>query len=143
MRVFIDTSAFIALLIAQDDDHQIVTETLSSLVTKRATLYTSEYVLDELYTRINYDLGTLALSKALKYIQQAGKDGSLNILEVAGGVLERAPKMMLKYSALKLSCTDCVSFLLVRELKLHCILTLDSDFVKLGLEVLPHAERRR
>jgi len=137
VKNFIDTSAFIALLIAQDDHHDSVKQCVAESLTDGVGFVTSEYILDELYTRINYDLGTIPLSKVMKYIQQAVKSRSLDLLKIDDGIFERSTKMILKYSALRLSLTDCTSFLFVKEYKLNGILTLDSDFKKLGLKVLP------
>ena len=52
MKVFIDTSAFIALFVERDSKHQIVAQQYAVYREQRARFFTSDYILDELFTQL-------------------------------------------------------------------------------------------
>ncbi len=54
MKVFIDTSAFVALFVEKEKFHQEVAKKYQEYRQERATFLTSAYVLDELYTRLTF-----------------------------------------------------------------------------------------
>ncbi|MCL5010385.1 MAG: hypothetical protein M1289_02160 [Patescibacteria group bacterium] len=54
MKVFIDTSAFVALFVDKEIDHKIVVKKYHDYRQRRVAFFTSDYILDELFTRLLY-----------------------------------------------------------------------------------------
>lgn len=135
MKIFIDTSAFIAQLIKSEKFHQTIINKLQEYDDSRAIFFTSDYILDELYTRINYDFGGIALKKVITNINKSIEVSDLRILKVDTTIFNQAAAIMLKYSKLKLSFTDATSIILIKTFKLSEMLSLDEDFTKAGVLV--------
>ena len=57
MKVFIDTGAFIAIFVSSERFHPKASKKYKDYRKQRAQLFTSYYVLDELFTRLIYDFG--------------------------------------------------------------------------------------
>lgn len=54
MKVFVDTSAFVALLVEKEQFHSKVAHQYKDYRQAKAVLFTSHYILDELFTRLLY-----------------------------------------------------------------------------------------
>lgn len=136
MKIFVDTSAFIAYLIVQEKYHNVVVKKFESYINQRALFFTSDYILDELYTRLNYDHGHRAVSLAMEHIDLAVREGDLRMLTVDNGIISQAKKIILKYKEHKLSFTDATSVALISKFNLDAILSLDSDFKRVRVAVV-------
>lgn len=139
MKVLIDTSAWISLFIRSEVTHSSVKSALEKYMKGGALLFTSDYILDETYTRLCYDQSPAALKKAIGYFKEMFSVGDVSMLRVDETIFKRAESVISKYAPLKLSFTDATSFVLFRDLQLDEMLSLDSDFRKLRLVVRPNA----
>lgn len=137
MKVFIDTSAFIALFVAKDENHSPITRQYSTYRKQRALFFTSDYILDELFTRLMYDFGKGPTLKVLSLIKQAIANEELNVLHIDNIVFQKSKDIFLKYADHRISFTDATSFQLFRDFALDEIFTLDSDFKKMRLKTAP------
>lgn len=135
MRVFVDTSAFIALLVTSEQKHQQCVTKYQHYKQKNAIFYTNNLVLSETYTRILYDLGKDACRKVIEKIQDLQDQGKLKVFQVDKIISTQAEKFMIKFAEHKLSFTDVSIYSMVKEYKLDEIFTLDADFKKVGLPV--------
>src|SRR3990167_5977746 len=133
MKIFVDTSIFIALLVSSETDHQKVRAAYEDYKRKRVIFFTSDYILDELFTRIVYDFGKSFVNKVIKITEKAIKEDELKLLRVDSLIFLEALRLFTKYAEHRLSFTDATSAVFLRELKLDEIFTLDSDFKKLRL----------
>lgn len=139
MKVFIDTSAFIAHIVASEQHHYIVEEKFRHYKSQRALFITSDYVLSELYTRIVYDFGGKILEQTIKGIRSAISKGEIQLLTIDEVTCFRSTDVMIKYSDHPISLTDATTVVLYKNLALDEVFTLDSDFHKLNLTVsFPH-----
>lgn len=57
MPTFVDTGAWLAIKNSRDRKHEAAAAAVSGLRMRRDRLITSDYVLDETYTGLLYDLG--------------------------------------------------------------------------------------
>jgi len=137
VRAFIDTSAWIALLIKNERDHPAVVRQLDKYVKRSWKLFTSDYILDELYTRFNYDHSAALVKKVQRHMRSVLDSGEVTLLKVDESVFKEAESVITKYSKIKLSFTDCTSFVFFKQLKMQEMFSLDSDFRKLRLVVHP------
>lgn len=129
MKVFIDTSAFVALLVDKETDHKIVAKKYHDYRQKRAILFTSDYILDELFTRLLY-FKQVDIKKYIQKLKESISKGEITILRVDEVLFEKALEAFLKFSDHQISFTDATSYILIKNFSLDEIFTLDSDFKK-------------
>src|SRR5438552_2231522 len=123
--IFIDSGPFLARYLMQDQYHKKAVAGFSKLARAKTKCFTSNFVLDELFTlvgrRANYEF---ACAKArLIYNSQ-----QLEILRPNEGTELRAIDLMEKYADQEVSFTDCVSFALIKEHKLKQVFSFDRHF---------------
>lgn len=130
MKVFIDTSAFVALLVDKETDHNIVANKYHDYRQKRAILFTSDYILDELFTRLLY-FKQVDIKKYIQKLKESISKGEITVLRVDEALFEKALEAFLKFSDHKISFTDATSYALLKDLSLDEVFTLDDDFKKI------------
>lgn len=135
MKVFFDTSCFIALFIKQEATHFQVVEKYESYKKKRAISLTSDYILDELYTRLTYDFGKHVVGKIIKTLKEAIEKEELRILRIDERIFQKSLVVMLKFADHKISFTDATTYVLCKDFAIDEIFTLDRDFKKMRLPV--------
>lgn len=135
MKIFIDTSVFIAHFVASEQHHRLVEERFQKYKSQRALFVTSDYVLSELFTRIVYDFGRNSLEQAIRGIRKAISKGEIRLLSVDAATFTRSTEVMVKFSDHQISLTDASIVVLYKNLALDEVFTLDSDFKKLNLTV--------
>lgn len=131
MKVFIDTSAFIALFVSSEKYHSQVSKKYKDYRKHRAQFLTSFYVLDELYTRLIYDFGKVATQKAIELLNKSIEKEELAVLDIDEVIFKKAQEILIKYSEHKISLTDATSYILYKDFNLDEVFTLDNDFKKI------------
>ena len=132
MRIFIDTSAFYAVLDQDDENHPAATEVWRRLLQDDSALLTSNYVLVETSALIQRRLGIAAL--------RAFQEDIVPLLGVEwiDEIRHRAAiEMALAASRKRLSLVDCSSFLVMREVEVRRAFCFDRHFREQGFSVLP------
>ncbi len=132
MNLFVDTSAWCALFNTGDNHYPWAKELWEKIVRDKIHLMTSDYILDETLTllrvRVNFEAAKeagekLMASHILQRINVSDRDFML------------AWEWFKKYKDKLFSFTDCTSFALMKENKIHKVWTLDNDFSLAGFEV--------
>ena len=132
MSLFVDTSAILALVDADQERHQAVSSAWEAALDSGRALYTSNYVLVETFALVQRRLGLAAardVSTALVPL--------LNPLWIDETLHETALAAMLAAGHRSLSLVDCASFEIMRRHGLGDALTLDRDFARQGFRVTP------
>ena len=132
-ETFVDTSGFYALLVERDPAHQRATETLARAAKSRGRFVTSDYVLDETVTLLKAR-GLGHLVEAL--FDAVFKSSACRIEWIEASRFETTRQFLRKHNDQPWSFTDCSSFCLMHELKLHKTLTTDIHFRHAGFEPL-------
>ena len=134
MIVFVDTAAFVALTLREDDGHERARRVWRDLEKKRAKLLTSDWVFGEtvsfLRRRAGYDVAR-DVGERLR---------ASRLLEIAAAdpdLVEGAWSLFLSHPFPNLSLVDCVSFALMHERKARLAFTFDGHFQDAGFELLP------
>lgn len=130
MKVLIDTSAFVALLVDKEADHKIVAKKYHDYRQKRAILFTSDYILDELFTRLLY-FKQIDVKKYIEKLKESISYGEVTVLRIDEALFEKALEAFLKFSDHQISFTDATSYALLKDFSLDEIFTLDDDFKKI------------
>lgn len=130
---FLDTGAFIARFIQNDQHHQQATISWKLLHNQDAKCVTSNFVLDETFTLLGRRAGyQFAHERALNiYASQ-----SLSIMRSDVDDELVALSYFKKYADQAISFTDCISFALMDRLKIKRVFTFDKHFSWAGYEIL-------
>lgn len=123
-----------ALILKGESLHGEVVRQYETYKKLRAQMITSEYILDELFTRCVYRSGSYGAKSALNLINKAISNGELAVLEIDSLVFKNAEQIFLKFSDHKISFTDATTYVLYKDFKLDEVFTLDNDFKKMRLE---------
>lgn len=134
MKVFIDTSALMALVLKSESFHHKVTNQYKVYKTSRAHFITSDYILDELYTRCLYRAGSYGAKLAVRLIKETVTADELTVVEIDSQIFKKSENIFLKFSDHKISFTDATTYILYKDLVLDEIFTLDSDFKRMRLK---------
>lgn len=133
MKVFADTSAWIALEIEKDINHKAAKLRAKILEKERALFFTNDYVLAETYTRLIYDVHLNAAYQFHQHVSHAIKGEELIVLEVDPSIRDSVWKELLRYSDHKLSFTDATIVANFKLYKLDEIFTFDRHFKDINL----------
>jgi uncharacterized protein len=132
MRIFVDTSAFYALLDRDDAHHPRARGAWTDLLKATPTLVTSNYVLVETFALLQNRLGIKAA--------RAFHDDILpliNIEFVVSGTHRSGVAALLSASRRDLSLVDCVSFEVMRASGINTIFAFDKHFREQGFTLVP------
>jgi len=133
-KIFVDTSAFVALQDKGDKYHLKAVEFNHYLLEDKFAIYTSDYVLDETFTLLKIRAG----HKVAKGFGQDIKNSKLiKVLNIFPHSFEKSWSIFAKAEKEKFSFTDCSSFALMRFHKISKAFTLDIHFQSFGFEKLP------
>lgn len=131
MKVFIDTGAFIALFVSSEKYHKQVSKKYKEYRKQHSQLFTSYYILDELFTRLIYDFGKTAAQKTIERMDKSIEKEELKVLDIDAVIFKKAQEIMIKFSEYKISLTDATSYILYKDFALDEVFTLDDDFKKI------------
>ena len=132
MSIFIDTSAFLAILDIDNEHHKPAEEVWKNILMSTESLVTTNYVLVETCALVQHRLGMAAVEVFHEDIIPV-----LRIQWVDHASHQAAAGIMLTANRKKLSLVDCVSFETMRRLGIKTSFTLDRHFKEQGFKCLP------
>ncbi len=132
MNIFIDTTAFLAVLNANDRFYQPAQNAWSGIITSGSFLFTSNYVILETTALLQRRFGIEALrlfeSEILPLVEIAWVDEIIH---------RQGMSALLVANRRDLSLVDCTSFEMMRQRNLDRAFTFDIHFREQGFEVIP------
>ena len=132
MNLFVDTSAFYALLDQDDGNHHRAAAAWTKILQAADGLITSNYVVVETVALLQHRIGLSAVrafqSDLVLAAHVAYVDDEIHRQGILG--LPAAGKR-------KLSLVDCVNFVVMQQLGLNRAFTFDSQFKGQGFEMTP------
>jgi uncharacterized protein len=132
VNVFVDTSAFYAVMDADDEHHGAATAVWVDLLQGEHRLYTTSYVLVETVALLQSRLGMECVR-----VFSADVQPLLEMYWVDEGTHRSAHHALLVAGRRDLSLVDCVSFEALRRLHLTEAFCFDAHFAEQGVNVLP------
>jgi len=132
MRIFVDTSAWLALNDKNDQSHNKAITKSSEIKRQRIELITSEYIIDESVTLIRYRVSHKA---AVIFGDSLINSNIVKILDIINEDRLKAWELFKKYEDKDFSFTDCTSFVLMTKLRLQKAFTFDEHFKRIGFEM--------
>lgn len=137
MRSFVDAGGWIAIILAKDQYHAIGTAHFQSLLRSSAKLATTDFVLDEVITRLRYNFGHRKAVEFLDLVHRAEASGTLEVKRIDDELWMKAEAIFRRFDDARLSFTDCTSFALLRELSVDEVFGFDSHFEMMGFVLQP------
>jgi len=133
MSVFVDASAFYALINKNDIFHEQAKVISSTLSKNNETLITSNYTLAETYTILRSKIGFDVASKFAGEI----KKNLIQIIWVDEIIHNRAIEIFLEKKEPKdLSFFDCIDFALIESAGIEKAFSFDRHFEILGIPLI-------
>lgn len=133
MKVFIDTSAWIALYDRNDRYHKNAKKIWVEIINKKKQIYTTFDVLDETITLLRFRVG---YKGSVDFGENVFESKIINIIEINAELRLKAWEFYNKFSDKKLSFTDCTSFAAMSLLDITKSFTFDKHFLQVGFNVL-------
>jgi uncharacterized protein len=131
MNVFVDTSAFLALLDAHEHRHSLAHRIWAELIEGEATFFCTSYVLSETAALVQSRLGMSQLrdfhENVFPFLDVIWVDKSLHNISMTA---------VLTANHRQLSLVDCVSFVVMRQSDLNITFAFDNHFAEQGFTVL-------
>lgn len=132
MRIFIDTSAFYALLDKDDSNHSKARKAWPALIKADNILITTNYVLIESFALLQHRLGLDAIRGFQEDLVPL-----INIEFINAELHRAAISVLLTASRRDLSLVDCASFELMRSLGIKAAFAFDPHFREQGFVLIP------
>jgi len=133
-KQFVDTGAFIAITDKSDQYHSRAAAYFRKLLKFRHLLLTTNFVLDETYTRLKRKLGSKA---SITFGDEIRKSDQLETIIVDREIERRAWEIFKKYQDQEFSYTDCTSFAVMEINKLKTAFAFDTHFTIFGFSIAP------
>ncbi len=131
MRIFIDTSAFYALLDRDDANHHKAKKAWTDLLGAEHTLVTSNYILVETFALLQNRIGVDAVRGFQEDILPL-----INVEFVSPEMHRSGISALLSASRRSLSLVDCVSFEFMRSSGIRSVFAFDNHFKEQGFVTL-------
>jgi predicted nucleic acid-binding protein len=131
MRVFVDTSAFLAVMDADEENHQDASLVWEHLMRVGAELFCTNYVLVETISLVQRRLGmpiaNIFYERVVPMLNTIWIDESLHEIGLAA---------LLVANRRRLSLVDCVSFEVARRHGVDAVFAFDQHFIEQGFNIV-------
>jgi len=131
MKVFIDTSAILAVLNANDRYHVDAAKVWNALLSQPKQLYINNYILVEVFSLLQNRFGLEAVRLFTNDVLPV-----LGITWVDESIHQQAVSALLTANRRTLSLVDCTSFETMRQLGIIQVFAFDDHFKEQGFEVI-------
>jgi len=135
-EVFMDSAGFLALWDAGDEHHASALQLQERLLSKHRRFLTTEYIVDETATLL---LVRHSHRAAVDFLETIARSEALRLEWIDPARFQAAVAWFRKHSDKEWSFTDCVSFSVMRELRLRDAFTTDHHFQQAGFTPLLQA----
>lgn len=133
MKLFVDTSAFLAMLVKDDQFHDSAKNEWTRIIDTNATMISNNYVMVETIALLQRRFGTEAVRLFTSDVQPL-----INLAWVDEKIHESALIVVKTINQRNLSLVDCTSFEIMRQLGIEHVFTYDPHFSDQGFKVIPN-----
>jgi len=138
MKIFIDSSAYIAYYNKRDENHEKAKNFLDKIRSKEISpiiFYTSDYIFDEVLTTIITLTGRKDL--AIKVGNTILSSKITKIIKVDSKIFNEAWELFKKYKDKTWRFTDCTSFIIMKINNIKRAFTFDEHYKQAGYITIP------
>lgn len=130
-RIFVDTSAYAALVLPRDENFGRATAIVQALAAERALLYTTNFVAAETHAFVLARAGRLAARRMLTRIDE----GANLVVRVDPDDERQARTILDRFQDKDFSLVDAMSFVVMERLRISVAFTFDRHFQQFGFVV--------
>ena len=130
-RVFIDTSAFFAIMVESDKNHKTALE-IFDRISLNYSPCTGEPVLSETFTLLKRKFGIYA---AIEFGNIILPSTHLNIFYIDGDIFDKSWGIFIKYKDQDFSFVDCLSFAILKKENINKVFSFDKHFNYMGYKM--------
>jgi predicted nucleic acid-binding protein len=131
-HVFVDSSAYLALLAQDDEHHEEAIGLLDSLAARHYRQLTTKILLVEAHALI---LSTLGIKEGQAFLREM-EESHTTVIRVRASDEERAREIIYRYGDKDFSLADAISFVVMERLQITHAFTFDRHFAQYGFTVL-------
>ena len=128
-KIFVDTAAFIGILIRKDENHQSAIKIMAELRVVKARIITTEAVLFELANALS---AVEVRARVVSFIDTLRELSSVEIIPTNAETFEKALRLYRERPDKEWSLTDCASFVVMKERGINLAFTSDKHFEQAG-----------
>jgi uncharacterized protein len=132
--LFIDTSFLIPLEAADDQFHTKASSFWQNFLMRPEPLVTTSFVIDEVATYFN---SRGHHRKAIDIGRYLMTSPSVKLIYVDAAIFQESWRWLERHKDKRYSLTDCVSFVVMKQLKIKVALTFEKHFSQAGFQMLP------
>jgi predicted nucleic acid-binding protein len=133
-RVFVDTGAWYALQVSDDEWHEAAAAALRGLIASRHPLATTNQVVGETYTLLRMTCGHAA---AVAFLDRLEESRRVERIFVGKELEARAYRLLRQYADQDFSFVDATSFAVMRSERIRYTFALDQHFATAGFTRIP------
>lgn len=134
MRLFADSSGWIALFGENDKYHAAARQAFENAVGQRLSLVTTDYIFDETVTFLRMRYGVETAVQCGNYLLTSPL---ITLVEVSAEMRQQAWDMFGAYTDKTWAFTDCTSFVAMQHEKIWHAFTFDEHFAQAGFQTWP------
>jgi predicted nucleic acid-binding protein len=128
-EIFIDTSGFFAMLASDDDRHSAAAKVIARAQKRKRRFVTTDYVLDETATLLQARRKAHLISPLFERLDHSQ---ACRIEWTDSERFHEVRTFFLKHADKDWSFTDCLSFIVMSQLRIRDALTKDGHFRQAG-----------
>ena len=140
MRVFIDESAWIAIVDPENSHHQAMRERFERSLREGDTLFTHNVAMGLALESIRQKMGPASAFKFNETIEDAYTGAHLTILWVGRRTQKEAGRLLRSKPELNLSIFGFAAYQMMKRRRILSIMTTKKAYRHLGLDVIPEAD---
>lgn len=131
--VFVDTSAWLALINESDADHAKARAVRDKLLQGKKRFFVTDYIIVEIANSL---CKVRWKSKAVKLVNSIRETEHIEVVEIDKGICEEAWQMYSSRTDKEWSLTDCTSFVVMKKYAIRDAFTNDHHFEQAGFDAL-------
>jgi uncharacterized protein len=136
MRLFVDSSGWIALFDRDDRYHSQAAAAFAGLEGQSVHFITTDYVFDEALTFLRVRTGH---TNAVRFGQWLLQARTVVWVTIEPAIWDAAWQMFQQYDDKAWAFTDCTSFVVMQRQQLYQAFTFDHHFAQAGFQLWPKA----
>ena len=129
MKVFVDTSFYIARIMAHDRAHHRAVRAVRGQITP----ITSSLIINETISLLQ---ARGFVSAAIEFLRETRANPDVQIIQLDAVIQAEAWDLFVRYGGMGANAVDCASFAIMRRMGIRKAFTFDRHFRQAGFETL-------